>query len=98
MARPSCVILLRGKRGEDYNVGSKVGISILNLANEVVAVLGTKSKIVVLGASDQTSGNPPNYYYVPDTLKAERELSLFCRTSLQESIKEFAEYLTLSSG
>ena len=91
-------ILLRGKRGEDYNVGSKVGISILNLANEVVAVLGTKSKIVVLGASDQTSGNPPNYYYVPDTLKAERELSLFCRTSLQESIKEFAEYLTLSSG
>jgi nucleoside-diphosphate-sugar epimerase len=90
-------ILLRGKRGEDYNVGSKEGISILNLANEIVAVLGTKSKIVVLGESDQSSGNPPNYYYVPDTLKAERNLTLFCKVSLRESIKEYAEYLNLSS-
>ena len=90
-------ILLRGKSGEDYNVGSREGINIFNLANEIVAVLGAKSKIVVLGESDETSGNPPNYYYVPDTRKAERELALFCRASLQESIKEYAEYLTFAS-
>ena len=90
-------ILLRGKSGEDYNVGSREGISISSLANEIVTVLGAKSKVVVLGKSDQTSGNPPNYYYVPDTFKAERELSLFCRASLRESIKEYAEYLTLAS-
>ena len=90
-------ILLRGRSAEDYNVGSREGISILNLANEIVAVLGTKSKIVVLSESDQTSGNPPNYYYVPDTLKAERELNLFCRASLRQSIKEYAEYLTFAS-
>ena len=90
-------ILLKGKSGEDYNVGSREGISILNLANEIVAALGAKSKIVVVGDPDQTSGNPPNYYYVPDTLKAERELSLFCRSSLRGSIKEYAEYLTLAS-
>ena len=90
-------ILLKGKKGEDYNVGSREGVSILNLANEIVAALGAKSKIVVVGDPDQTSGNPPNYYYVPDTLKAERELSLFCRSSLRRSIKEYAEYLTFAS-
>ena len=91
-------ILLRGKSGEDYNVGSREGVSILNLANEIVAALGAKSKIVVVGNPDQTSGNPPNYYYVPNTLKAERELALCCRVSLRESIKKYAEYLTLASG
>ena len=90
-------ILFRGRNGEDYNVGSKDAISILELAREIVDVLETKSEIVVLNESDKTSGNPPNYFYVPDTLKAERELSLFCRGELRPSIKEYADYLELAS-
>ena len=90
-------ILFQGRNGEDYNVGSKDSISMLELAREIVDVLETRSEIIILGASDKTSGNSPNYFYVPDTLKAERELGLFCRTGLRESIKEYAEYLELAS-
>ena len=90
-------ILFRGRNGEDYNVGSKDGISMLDLAKEIVDVLETRSEIVVLGESDKTSGNPPNYYYVPDTLKAERELGLHCRAELRASIKEYADYLQVAS-
>ena len=90
-------ILFQGRNGEDYNVGSKDAVSMLELAREIVDVLETRSEIIILGASDKTSGNPPNYFYVPDTLKAERELGLFCRTDLRASIKEYAEYLELAS-
>ena len=90
-------ILFRGRNGEDYNVGSKVGISMLDLAKEIVDVLETRSEIVVLGESDKTSGNPSNYYYVPDTLKAERELGLHCRAELRASIEEYADYLQVES-
>ena len=90
-------ILFRGRNGEDYNVGSRDAISLLELAREIVDVLETRSEIIVRGASDETSGNPPNYFYVPDTLKAERELNLCCRAELRPSIKEYAEYLALAS-
>ena len=90
-------ILFRGRTGEDYNVGSKNGISILELAKEIVDVLETRSEIVILGEPDKTSGNSSNYYYVPDTCKAESELGLFCRTELRTSIKEYADYLQMAS-
>ena len=90
-------ILLRGGQGEDYNVGSRYGLSILALANEIVSVIDSKSKVVVLNETDKTSGNPPNHFYVPDTLKAERELGLFCQAGLRASIKNYAEYVKLAS-
>ena len=60
-------ILFQGRNGEDYNVGSKNGISMLELAREIVDVLETRSEIIILGESDKTSGNSSNYFYVPDT-------------------------------
>lgn len=86
-------ILIRGQNGEDYNVGSRQGVSILDLALEIKRVVNAKSQIIVLGEPNESVGHPQNYFYVPDTRKAERELGLSCQVELATSINDYAKYL-----
>jgi len=77
-------ILLRGKHGQAYNVGSGAAVSIHDLALLVRACAGSGNEIVVKDA--RTPGTlPPRY--VPAVDKARRELGLAERGTLAEAIR-----------
>ena len=77
-------ILERGENGRPYNVGSDHAISIRELAETVCRVLGSKSEIIVKGAS--TPGSKP-LVYVPVIDGARRELRLEVSVLLEDAIK-----------
>ena len=76
-------ILERGEPGRPYNVGSRHGLSIRELAETVRSTLGTHNAIQVLGTP---TGAPPSVY-VPNVERAQRELGLTVRTPLQKAIQ-----------
>jgi dTDP-glucose 4,6-dehydratase len=75
-------ILLKGESAHPYNVGSPKAITVRELANEVAKTADRKIGIEVLGRS-----GVPATRYVPDTSRAERELGLTARVSLEESLR-----------
>jgi dTDP-glucose 4,6-dehydratase len=75
-------LLLRGKPGQPYNVGSEQGVSIAELAQEVAGALGD-GRYTVLGAAD-SGWNPGRY--VPDTARIRRELGVRERVALHDAI------------
>jgi len=76
-------ILLRGRHGSAYNVGSEEAISIRNLAHLVRERAGTSNEIIVESTHDP---DLPVQRYVPSTQRAQRELGLRQRISLSEAI------------
>lgn len=78
-------LLLRGRSGEAYNVGSDVCISIAELAQIVRAVAGTDNVIRIRQQPQQ--GNLPSRY-IPSVQKAKDELGLRVQVSLAESISQ----------
>ena len=66
-------ILLEGKTDEAYNVGSEDAMSIAELAKIVSEYFTPKTKIQILGKSNNDVAAPR---YVPDTSKAHNELNL----------------------
>lgn len=85
-------ILMDGANGEDYNVGSSEPISMLDLAKKVVRLSGGDAKITLLGHQNQTSGNPPNHFYVPDIRKCCQEFGLRPFFDLEDSLKRYIAY------
>jgi len=85
-------ILLNGKTGDDYNVGSSEAVSIMRLAEMIRAYVNPEIGIYVSGQPNVTAGNPPNHFYVPDIRKAKNSLNLDELTPLMTSIHEFAKY------
>ncbi len=83
LARWLWSILLRGKNGRAYNVGSDRMISIGELARTVQKVSGTQNQIRI---SLPPSGRPPQCY-APDIGRARRELGLEVETSLEDAIR-----------
>ena len=81
-------LLLHGKPGEAYNVGSDRAISIAELAYLVRDVVSPGKPVRILG---KAVGNAERNRYVPDIGKAERDLGLKCRYGLEEAIGEAAE-------
>ena len=77
------IILIKGKSGSIYNVGSNTEIAIDGLANKVVSLLNSKSKVRVSSLINKS--NKMNYY-VPDISLAQKELNLDIWTSLDDSI------------
>ena len=76
-------ILLRGRHGSAYNVGSEEAISIRNLAHLVRERAGTSNEIIVESTHDP---DLPVQRYVPSTQRAQLELGLRQRISLPEAI------------
>ncbi|SEM54950.1 dTDP-glucose 4,6-dehydratase [Syntrophus gentianae] len=81
-------LLLQGKPGRVYNVGSDDEISIRNLAETVRKISGTSNKIRVLAPI--AAARPQRY--VPDVSRARKELGLEVKTSFEEAIRLTLEY------
>ncbi|HBM16404.1 MAG TPA: hypothetical protein DD381_08710 [Lentisphaeria bacterium] len=97
-------ILLKGKVGEIYNVGSEEAISIADLARLVSSCFTDKPEVKILGIPTQnpklitqnysiepltTSHEPLKpERYVPSTQKPQSELGLTLRTNLKDAILE----------
>ena len=79
------MILLRGKTGQAYNVGSDEEISIGELAKRVSTCFVEPSEVIVHQSPDPGS---LARRYVPCIEKAKKELGLQCWTSLEESIHQ----------
>ena len=77
-------ILERGQSGRPYNVGSDHALSILELAERVRRVLGTRNEIVVKGKPEP--GAKPSVY-VPEIGRAQSELGLSVSVPLDEAIR-----------
>ena len=88
-------ILLNGRNGEVYNVGSDQAISILELAYLVRDVLSPQKMVKVLGQSSLTVGNMIRNFYVPQIDKARQELMLDVWTALPEAINLTASHAAL---
>ncbi len=77
-------ILLDGKTGRAYNVGSEEIVSIIELARRVLAVMGTKSEIIV--ARDPMFGRKPARY-IPDIARLKSELGVCPQFGLDEALE-----------
>jgi dTDP-glucose 4,6-dehydratase len=80
--------LATGRHAEAYNVGSDEAVSVLDLAERIRSLSGTRGAVRVLGESQAGAGNA----YVPDLSKAKRELGLKLKTGLDESIRRTLEW------
>ena len=83
-------ILIHGKNGNVYNVGSSERVSISDLANRICNVLENKHGVKILG--DQ-SPDPVSSFYIPNIEKAEKELGLTNSYSLDESLLAMRRFL-----
>lgn len=83
-------MLLKGKSGEIYNVGSSEQISIKNLAERISEVFDNKLGVKVLG--DQ-SPDPVSSVYVPNIEKAKKDLGLTNFFNLDESLLEMLKFM-----
>lgn len=76
-------LLIKGRIGETYNVGSEEAISIINLA-ELVFKLTKKQPNFCIAVSPQKNQLPKRY--IPSISKAKQDIGLECRVRLQEAI------------
>jgi dTDP-glucose 4,6-dehydratase len=79
-------LLVRGKAGRAYNVGSDQTITIAMLAQRVASILGS-GDVRILGATD-SGWNPGRY--IPSTALVRDELNLSETVSLDEAIRRTA--------
>jgi len=84
LARWLWTILVRGRGGRAYNVGSPHAVSIRALAERVVAVARPATPIAAARAP--VPGVPPARY-VPSVIRAQDELGLRCTVGLDEAIR-----------
>lgn len=83
-------LLVRGRHGVPYNVGSEESVSIKEAAELVVNNSGKYIGVITLGKT--THGNAPSVY-VPDTSRARRELSLACAYDLAQIVSKTKSWL-----
>lgn len=88
-------ILVRGKSGQIYNVGSSEEISILELSELVAKVCGNRHGVKVIGLQGQ---DPAPTRYVPSIEKAVNELELYNQFPLSRAISATYELLLKSDA
>lgn len=91
-------ILIKGKNGSDYNVGSTTNVTMSELAQKIKNLVNVDITVSVLGKTNKTSGNPINYFYTPDVSKAKTTLGLKELTSLDEALTTYIDYLRRSTA
>jgi nucleoside-diphosphate-sugar epimerase len=92
-ARWLWTILVRGRGGRAYNVGSPHAISIRELAERVVAV--TRPGTPIAAARAPVPGVPPTRY-VPSVTRARDELGLTVTVGLDDAIRRTYRAYALS--
>lgn len=80
-------LLLLGRSGQAYNVGSDFGVSIADLAHLVRDTLAPNKPVRILGAPD---ARQHRNIYVPDITKASTELGLRVTIPLRDAIAHAA--------
>ena len=80
-------LLLDGKSGEAYNVGSDQPVSILELALKVAQISQSRSEVVVQGQASHSVGVPVRNAYFPSIEKANEAFGLQIYTDLEASMK-----------
>ena len=84
-------ILLDGRPGEAYNVGSDEKISIRDLAYLVRDIIAPHKKVSIIGTPSLEIRNR----YVPDISKVRAEFNLQVKISLRDSIAQVQETLSI---
>lgn len=79
-------LLLDGKSGDAYNVGSDQPISISELAQKVALLSMRSPKILIQGQANYSVGVPVRTSYIPSIEKAKLELGLHISTDLSSAI------------
>jgi dTDP-glucose 4,6-dehydratase len=95
MAAWLLVMLVRGQEGSAYNVGHPDGISLLSLAEKIVALATKPIKIQTDVLREKRSHHSR---FVPDVQKAERELGLKLAFSLDDALARMMSWAASSSG
>ena len=92
-------ILLKGKPGEAYNVGSEKEISLKELAKKIAEIYTelTGKKVDIIIKKQPEPGKIPEKY-VPSTEKAKKELGLKETVSLEEAIKRTLKFYQTFQG
>lgn len=92
-------ILLKGKPGETYNVGSEKEISLKELAQKIAEIYAelTGKKVDIIIKKQPEPGKIPERY-VPSTEKAKKELGLKETVSLEEAIKRTFKFYQTFQG
>lgn len=92
-------ILLKGKPGEAYNVGSEKEISLKELAKKIAEIYTelTGKKVDIIIKKQPEPGKIPERY-VPSTEKAKKELGLKETVSLEEAIRKTLQFYHTFQG
>ena len=85
-------LLVHGKSGRIYNVGSDKAISILELAHRVRDLIAPEKEVIVTGNKIHNVGNFDRKWYVPDISRAREELNLDDWTALDSAILKTADH------
>jgi len=93
------IILLKGKPGEAYNVGSEKEISLKELAKKIAEIYTelTGKKVDIIIKKQPEPGKIPERY-VPSTEKAKKELGLKETVSLEEAIIKSLQFYHTFQG
>ena len=83
-------ILFRGTPARPYNVGSPDAISILDLARAIAREVSPGAQICI---AQKPVPGAPAARYVPSADRAQRELGLCVRISLEEAIRRTRDFL-----
>lgn len=88
-------ILVRGRAGSAYNVGSEYGVSIQKLAETIVCVAGEeKVDLKVLGHPVPGAASSK---YIPDTTLAMKELGLSITVPFEDAIRRTLKWYRLQT-
>lgn len=82
-------ILVAGKNGSGYNVGSPVGISLKNIAEKIVQA--TKSKVDI----EIKFYNTDSSIFIPDIALCEKELGLNLNYTIEDTIRRSIAWFKL---
>ena len=88
-------ILVRGKSGRPYNVGSAHEFTIAEIAKTVACFLKDKKEVQIL---ERSSSIKPAERYVPSVLRAQTELDLKQNIDLREAIGRTISWFLKSAG
>lgn len=85
-------VLLNGKSGQPYNIGSDEAISIGDLAHLVRDQIAPDKPVDILGKPAEAIGNPVRNAYIPDITLARNTLGLDVWTDLQAAVLSTARH------
>lgn len=98
-------VLIEGRPGEAYNVGSDEAISIKDFAEKISSIVNEKFQNLPKGVEyssrypviikNEVTSLTANKVYLPDTSKAKKELSLDLKFNLDEAISNTLRYYGL---